>query len=72
MAAEVGRIAKQLGPITNPKMSSDLKVATLLASAALEGALANVEINLESFEAGQESEFLAGVRKEVAALRQKS
>jgi formiminotetrahydrofolate cyclodeaminase len=72
MSAEVRKIAKELGPITNPKMSSDLKVATLLATAAQEGALANVEINLESFEAGQEAEFVAGVRKEVTALRQNS
>jgi len=69
MAAEVRSIAASLGPITNPKMASDLKVASLLAAAAVEGALANVEINLESFEAGQEVEFVARVRREVAALR---
>jgi glutamate formiminotransferase / formiminotetrahydrofolate cyclodeaminase len=72
MAVEVRHIAQELVPITNPKMSSDLKVATLLSAAALEGALANVEINLESFEAGQEEGFVAGVRKEVSALRQKA
>jgi glutamate formiminotransferase / formiminotetrahydrofolate cyclodeaminase len=69
MAKEVHRIAVDLGPITNPKMASDLKVATLLANAAVEGALANVEINLESFEAGQEAEFVSATRKEVASLR---
>jgi formiminotetrahydrofolate cyclodeaminase len=69
MAAEVREIVLELGPITNPKMLSDLKVATLLASAAVDGALANVEINLESFEAAQEAEFVAGVRKEVEVLR---
>lgn len=72
MAAEVRKIALELVPITNPKMSSDLKVATLLAEAAQEGALANVEINLETFEDGQEAEFVAGVRKEVGAIRQTS
>jgi glutamate formiminotransferase / formiminotetrahydrofolate cyclodeaminase len=69
-AAEVRQIATELGPITNPKMASDLKVATLLAGSALEGALANVEINLESFEAGQEEKFVADVRREISTLRQ--
>jgi formiminotetrahydrofolate cyclodeaminase len=69
MAKEVHRIAVELGPITNPKMASDLKVATLLANAAVEGALANVEINLTSFEDGQEAEFVAATRREVSTLR---
>ncbi len=69
MSAEVRDLAKELGPITNPKMSSDLKVSRLLADAAIEGALANVEINLEGFEAGQDDSFVAEMRKQVAILR---
>lgn len=45
---EVAKIAGKLGPITNPNMKSDLTTARALARAAIEGALANVEINLES------------------------
>jgi glutamate formiminotransferase/formiminotetrahydrofolate cyclodeaminase len=47
---EVCRIAKELKPITNPNMGSDLTTAVALANAALEGSLANVEINLDSLE----------------------
>ncbi len=47
-AAEVERIAAALGPITNPNMKSDLTTAIALAKAAILGATANVEINLES------------------------
>ena len=43
-----GIVAAKLGPITNPNMKSDLTTASALARAAIEGALANVEINLES------------------------
>ena len=49
-AAEVVRIAEKLGPITNPNMKSDLTTSVALAKAARTGALANVEINLESLE----------------------
>ena len=45
---EIARILETLRPITNPKMASDLTVGLALAHAAVEGALANVEINLES------------------------
>ena len=47
-AREVAGIAERLKPITNPNMKSDLTTALALARAAIEGALANVEINLES------------------------
>src|SRR6478672_4150367 len=47
-AREVGDIIATLKPITSPNMASDLTVASSLASAAIVGALANVEINLAS------------------------
>jgi glutamate formiminotransferase/formiminotetrahydrofolate cyclodeaminase len=65
-AAEVGRIASGLRSMTNPKMASDLTVALALARAAVEGALANVEINLESLE---DQAFAAEVRARAAALK---
>src|SRR5258708_17461420 len=47
-AREVLQIAEILRPLTNPNMKSDLVTAEALARAAIEGALANIEINLES------------------------
>jgi glutamate formiminotransferase len=47
-AREVREFAERLGPVTNPNMKSDLTTASALARAAIEGALANVEINLAS------------------------
>ena len=47
-AAEVRVLIEELAPISSPQMASDLRVARLMADAALEGARANVEINLES------------------------
>jgi glutamate formiminotransferase/formiminotetrahydrofolate cyclodeaminase len=69
-AAEVGRIATELKPITNPRMESDLTTALALAKAALEGALANVRINLDSFDkdSAEDSAFVADARKRVAAI----
>jgi glutamate formiminotransferase len=46
-AHEVKQWAEKLGPITNPRMASDLTVASVLADAAIAGAVANVEINLQ-------------------------
>jgi len=68
-AAEVDSLVTVLRTKTNPKMASDLTVASSLARAAMEGALANVEINLDSFEAGTEAEFVAEIRARVAVLR---
>ena len=65
-AREVARIAASLGPISNPNMKSDLTTASALARAAIEGALANVEINLESL---KDEAFAADVRKRVAAVK---
>src|SRR3981081_2386903 len=47
-AREAAEIAEKLGPITNPNMKSDLTTAQALARAAIDGAPANLEINLES------------------------
>jgi len=65
-AREVASIVKRLRPITNPNMKSDLTTAAALAEAAIEGALANVEINLESLE---DSEFVAEIRKKASLVR---
>ena len=71
-SAEVGALVQSLRSKTNPKMASDLTVAAALARAALTGALANVETNLESFEPGSESAFVAAARTRVAELRELS
>jgi formiminotetrahydrofolate cyclodeaminase len=65
VAREVLNLAQRLGPITNPNMRSDLTTASALARAAIDGALTNVEINLESL---KDSEFIAQVRKQTSAL----
>jgi formiminotetrahydrofolate cyclodeaminase len=64
-AREVIGIVEGLTPITNPNMKSDLTTATALARAAIQGALANVEINLESL---KDNAFAAETRKRAAAL----
>jgi glutamate formiminotransferase len=68
---EVAEIAAQLRPITNPNMKSDLATAIALAKAALEGALANVEINLDSLknDSPKDEAFVTETRKRAAALR---
>jgi glutamate formiminotransferase len=68
-AAEVKVLIEGLRTKTNPKMGSDLTVAASLAKAAIEGALANVEINLESFDAGTEAVFVAETRARIGELR---
>ncbi len=65
-AREVRTILESLRPITNPKMASDITVGLALAAAAIEGALANVEINLGDL---KDEAFIAEVRKRVAAVR---
>lgn len=66
-AHEIALIVEQLKPITSPNMKSDLATATALADAAIAGASANVEINLESM---KDAGFAAEVRKRAAVLRQ--
>jgi glutamate formiminotransferase / formiminotetrahydrofolate cyclodeaminase len=65
-AREVLRITDELRPITNPNMKSDLVTAAALGRAAIEGALANVEINLESL---KDADFASQVRHRTEALK---
>jgi glutamate formiminotransferase/formiminotetrahydrofolate cyclodeaminase len=66
MGREVAGLAEKLKGITNPNMKSDLVTAVALANAAVEGALANVEINLESL---KDAGFVAEMRKRAARLK---
>ena len=70
-SAEVERIAKTLKPITNPNMASDLTTAIALARASVAGAIANVEINLESIksESAASEEFVDLARSRAQALK---
>jgi len=65
-AREVAAITETLGPITNPNMKSDLTTAAALADAAITGALANVDINLESL---KDEAFVAQTRRKASALK---
>src|SRR5436853_3982892 len=65
-AREVVQIAESLKPITNPSMKSDLTTSIALAQAAIQGALANVEVNLDSL---KDENFAGEVRKKAAALK---
>jgi formiminotetrahydrofolate cyclodeaminase len=69
-AFEVESIAKTLQPITNPNMKSDLITAIALSKAARGGALANVEINLDSLtkDSPQDEQFVAETRQRALAL----
>jgi glutamate formiminotransferase len=65
-AREVAQIAESLKPITNPNMKSDLTTSVALAGAAIQGALANVEINIASI---KDQGFVEETRKKADALR---
>jgi formiminotetrahydrofolate cyclodeaminase len=65
-AREVATIAEGLRSITNPNMKSDLTTSVALAKAAIEGALANVEINVESI---KDAKFAEEMRKRAAAVK---
>jgi glutamate formiminotransferase/formiminotetrahydrofolate cyclodeaminase len=67
-SAEVSALIAALRSKTIPWAASDLIVAAGLARAATEGALANVEINLESFEPGMETAFVAETRELAAKV----
>jgi len=70
-SVEVARIANQLKTISNPNMGSDLVTAIALASAALEGALANVAINLKSIDQAlpEDAAFVIQTQKRVTELK---
>ena len=65
-AREVLRILDRLGPITSPNMKSDLLTGAALARAAIEGALSNVEVNLESL---KDTEFTTQVRSRAQSVK---
>jgi glutamate formiminotransferase / formiminotetrahydrofolate cyclodeaminase len=65
-AREVKDIIETLKPITSPNMASDLTVALSLATAAILGALANVEINLGSL---KDADFADEIRSRVVELQ---
>jgi formiminotetrahydrofolate cyclodeaminase len=65
-AREVADLVTVLRPITSPNMASDLTVAAALAGAAVQGALANVEINLSSL---KDAGFAAEVRSKVSLIQ---
>jgi glutamate formiminotransferase len=58
----------QLASIAAASMKSDLEVARLLAAAGARGALANVEINLESI---ADANYVTSMRAKNAALRER-
>ncbi len=59
---------KQLQTIAAASMKSDLEVARLMASAGAQGALANVEINLDGL---KDAGYVSATRARIAALRGK-
>ena len=65
-AREVAGMVEKLLPITSPNMKSDLTTAAALARAAMEGALANVDINLSSI---KDAAFTAEMRKKADAVK---
>jgi glutamate formiminotransferase / formiminotetrahydrofolate cyclodeaminase len=70
-AAEVERIVADLQPITNPNTKSDLTTAIALAKAAIAGAIANVEINLEAIQPDsvEDEAFVGQARNRLRALK---
>jgi glutamate formiminotransferase len=65
-AHQIAHLVNSLEPITNPNMKSDLTTAAALATAAITGALANVEINLASI---KDQAFTNQVRQRTSRIR---
>jgi len=64
-AQEVRQLVESLKPITSKNMWSDLAVASSLARTAIEGGLANVEINLQEL---KDETFKAEVSKAASVI----
>ena len=64
-AADVFDRLGALRKISSPSMASDVRVGRLMAAAGVHGALANVEINLESI---TDAKLAADLRAESASL----
>lgn len=58
----------QLEPMLAPSMLSDLRVGRRMAAAAIEGALENVEINLENL---RDASYVTTMRKKTDAIRER-
>ncbi len=65
-SSKVADLVASLRPITSPNMASDLTVATALAQAAIQGALANVEVNLSSL---KDAGFATEIRSKAVRLQ---
>jgi methenyltetrahydrofolate cyclohydrolase len=65
-AMEASQLAQIAQKQANPNVASDARVARLLANAAREGAVANVEINLSSITDG---DYVARMKEELNGLQ---
>jgi glutamate formiminotransferase len=63
---EVRNTLESLRGISNPKMASDVTTGIALANAAIDGALANVEINIAEL---NDPAFVADVQRRVGAVK---
>jgi formiminotetrahydrofolate cyclodeaminase len=60
IAADLIRLAGDISGRSNPSVLSDVAVAAVLARAALDSAVVNVEVNLAGLDEGQQRSRLAG------------
>lgn len=67
--ADVLRLMERLGPTTNRQLRSDLGIAAVLACAAAESSLWNVEVNASSLEGDEGERVLAQARSCVEECR---